>query len=366
MIKEGKIGVQEAVALVVIATSNRVFFTAPTIVEQFVGTAGWYMSLISCITAIIFFTFIYLLLKRFPGKDLLGIYDVVFGRFIGFILSFVYATSFLAASGILLREFYEIAKSFVLPNTPISVLNGTMIIVVVMAVFLGLETIARVAKLGAFFALFMYSLLLLLSAQNYKFSNLFPLLGYGIGNTIFEGVTRSSAYSEVIVLAVIAGSLQGAKHIKKAGYLSLILSGLLVSIGILCIQMVFPFYAFQEQTAPLYSLSTLIKYGTFFQRMDPAFLTLWLIITIISSSIVFYSAVSSYCKTFRLQDRRPAIMPMAVLLFAITMVPQDLPSVIHEYIEVLRTFPIFLFYILPLAALITAILRKKKGLDNAC
>lgn len=364
MIKEGKIGVQEAISLVVIATSNRVFFTAPTIVVQFVGTAGWYMSLISSITAIVFFTFIYILLKRFPGKDLLEIFSITFGCFIGFILSFVYASSFLAASGILLREFYEIVKSFILPNTPISILNGTMLIVVVVAVFLGLETIARVAKLVAVISLLMYFLLLLLSAQNFKLYNIFPLLGYGIGNTIFEGISRSSAYSEVIVLAVLVGSMQGAKHIKKAGYLSLILSGLLVSMGILCIQLVFPYYTLQEETAPLYSLSTLIKYGNFFQRLDPAFLTLWLIITIISSSIVFYSAVSSYCKTFRLQDRRPVIIPMAALLFAITMIPRNLPSVIYEYIELLRTFPIFLFYIIPLAALITAILRKNKGVDN--
>lgn len=364
--KEGKIGVQEAISLVVIATSNRVFFTAPTIVARFAGTAAWYMSSISNFTAIIFFTFIYILLKRFPGKDLLEIFNITFGRFIGFVLSFVYASSFMAACGILLREFYEIVKSFVLPNTPISVLNGTMLVVIIVAVFLGLETIARFAKLGALFALIMYSLLLLLSVQNFKLSNLFPLLGYGMGNTIFEGVTRSSAYSEVIVLAVLAGSMQGAKHIKKAGYLSLILSGLLVSMGILCIQLVFPYYSFEEQTAPLYSLSKLIKYGNFFQRLDPAFLTLWLIITIISSSLIFYCAVSSYCKTFRMQDRRPVIIPMAVLLFTITMIPRDLPSVVYEYIEILRTFPILIFYILPLAALITAILRKKKGVDGVC
>lgn len=366
MIKEGKIGVQEAVCLVIIAASNRVFFTAPTIVVQSAGTAGWYMSLIADITSIIFFTFIYLLLKRFPGRGLLEIFNITFGKFIGFLLSFVYSGSFLAATAILLREFYEILKSFALPNTPISILNGTMIAVIAVSVFWGLETIARVAKLGAFFMLFIYLLLLILSIQNFNFSNLFPILGYGIGNTAFQGITRSSAFSEVIVLAIFAGSLQGASHIKKAGYISLILSGLMVSLGIFCMQLIFPYYAFEEQVAPLYTLSTLIKYGSFFQRMDPAFLMLWLIVTVISSSIIFYSTVSSYCKTFRLQDKRPVIIPMSVILFVLTMIPEDLASVIYNYIEILRVFPIFLFYILPLAALITAIMRKKKGVENAC
>ncbi|NJD01164.1 MAG: spore gernimation protein [Ruminiclostridium sp.] len=361
MIKEGKIGVQEAICLVVISTSNRVFFTAPTVVQQFVGTAGWYMSLVSDITAIVFFTFIYLLLKRFPEKDIIEIFHITFGRSIGVFFSYIYATSFLAASGILLREFYEALKTFIFPYTPISILNGTMVILVTVSVFLGLETIARAAKLVAYFLLFGYLILLILSAQNFRLPYLFPILGYGVGKTLMEGLTRSSAYSEVIVLTVFAGALQGAKHLKKAGYISLVLSGLLVSAGILCMSLIFPYNVFQEQTNPLYTLATLIKYGTFFQRLDPAFLFLWIIITIISSSVVFYCAVTSYCKTFRLQDKRPVIIPMAVLLFTITMIPRDLPSVITEYIELLRTYPIFLFYILPLIALITAKLRKKKG-----
>jgi spore germination protein (amino acid permease) len=366
VIKEGKIGVQEAVCLVIIATGNRVFFTAPAIVIQSVGTAGWYMTLIANITTIIFFTFIYLLLKRFPGKSLLEIFNITLGKILGFILSFVYAAAFLTATGILLREFYEILKSFIFPYTPISALNGTMIAVVATAAYLGLETIARVAKLGAFFMLFMYLLLLILSVQNFKLSNLYPVLGYGIGNTIFEGVTRSSAFSEIIVIAVFAGSLQGARHIKKSGYISLILSGLMVSLGIFCLQLIFPYYVFEELTSPLYTLSTIIKFGSFLQRLDPAFLTLWLIITIISSSLIFFSAVSCYCKTFKLQDIRPVILPMAVLLFAVTLIPQELPEVINKYIELLRIFPIFLFYILPITALITAIVRNKKGVDNAC
>lgn len=359
MIKEGKFGVQEAVCLVVIATGNRVFFTAPTVVEQYVGTASWYMSIVSNITTIIFFTFIYFLLKRFPGKDILQIFSITFGKVLGFIFSFIYAGSFLAASGILLREFLEILKTYILPHTPISVLNGTMIIVIIAATFLGLETIARVAKFSAYFALFGYLMLLIFSSMDYKLSNLFPILGYGIGNTIMEGVTRSSAYSEVIVLAVFAGSLQGAEHIKKAGYISLVLSGVLVSVGIFCMSLIFPYYSFQELTDPLYTLATMITFGTFFQRLDPAFLFIWLIITVISSSLVFYCSVSSYCKTFKLQDPHPVILPMAVLLFVITMIPRDLPTIITEYIEVLRVYPIFLFYVLPLLTLIVAVLRKK-------
>ncbi len=361
MIKEGKIGLQEAICLVVIATGNRVFFTAPTVLARAVGNTGWYMSIISNAVTLVSFTFIFLLLKRFPGKDILEIYKISLGRFIGTVFSFIYAGSFLTATGVLLREFFEMLKSYVFQNTPISYLNGAMVLLVSLTGILGLEAIARAAKLTAMTTLFGFTALLLLSIQNYKISNLFPILGYGIGKTLWEGVTRSSAFSEVIILAVIAGSLQGIQNIKKAGFLSILLSGAVVSIGIFCLTLVFPYYSFQELTAPLYTLATLINYGAFFQRLDPAFLFMWMMITGISSSIVFYCAVSSFCKTFRLQDKRPVILPMAVLLFAVTMIPPDLPSVVNEYIEILRLYPILLFYVLPLITLVIALLRKKKG-----
>ncbi len=361
MINEGKIGVQEAICLVVIATGNRIFFTAPTIVAQATGTSGWYMAVISNIVTIVAFTFIYLLLKRFPGKDILEIFRISFGGFIGTIFCLIYAGSFLAATGILLREFFEMLKTYVYPHTPISTLNAAMVLVVCINTFLGLESIARAGKLIAITALIGYVALLLLASQNYNISNLYPMLGYGLKETVLEGLTRSSAFSEVIILAVFANTLQGAQHIKKAGYLSIIFSGLVISLGILCLSLVFPYYAFQQQVAPLYELAILINYGDFLQRLDPAFLFLWVIITGISSSIVFYCAVSSYCKSFRLQDKRPVILPMAILLFAVTMIPSDLPAVVTQYIELLRVYPVFLFYVLPIITLVTVILRNKRG-----
>ncbi|MGE5415358.1 MAG: GerAB/ArcD/ProY family transporter [Acidobacteriota bacterium] len=361
MIKEGKIGVFEATCIVVIAISNRVFFTAPTIVAQVVGTAGWYMSLISALTTIVAFTFICLLLKRFPGKNIFEIFDITFGRIIGFILSFTYAGAFLFAVGILMREFLDMLKIFIFTNTPLSFMILAVLIIVVTAAVLGFETIARTCSLFAFTSLLGYILLLVLASKNYTLTNLFPILGYGLGNTIITGISRSSAYSEVIILGVFAGSLQGVEHIRKAGYTALIVSGLVISSGLLCMTLAFPYTTFQELTAPLYILVRFVKYGAFFQRLDPLFLVLWIVITVMANSVVFYAAVSSYCKTFRLSDTRPVILPMAVLLFVIAMLPRDFPSVMDKYIETLRIYPVILFYLVPITALIVAIVRKKNG-----
>ncbi len=47
MIQEGKFGIAEAMWLVVFTSAAKVFFYQPATVAALVGTAGWYMTLIS-------------------------------------------------------------------------------------------------------------------------------------------------------------------------------------------------------------------------------------------------------------------------------------------------------------------------------
>lgn len=361
MIKEGKIGVQEAICLVTIAIVNKIFFTSPGYLTRAVGNTGWYMTLIAMCSALVFFTFIYLLLKRFPGKNIVEIYDAVLGRIGGFLFSFILMASFLLYCGVLIREFVDVTKVYVFPITPPSALIGALLIVATFSVFLGLEAIGRTAKLFAYVALFGYILVVFLSSEHFNVAFLFPILGYGLDRTVTTGLMRSSAYAEVLILAVFAGSLQGSRHIKKAGYISLLLSGFLLSLGILCFTLEFEYTSVQEITAPIYIVVRIIKYGPFFQRLDPLFLFIWIITTIILVSSLFYTTVSIYCKIFRLQDKRPVIIPVGVLIFSVAIFPKDFPSVVSEYVQGARMYGNITFFIMPLMALVVALLRRKKG-----
>ncbi len=361
MLKEGKFGAHEAVCLATIAMSNKVFFTAPSYLTRTVGTAGWYMTIISCGLASIYFAFIYLLLKRFPGKNIIEIYDKVLGRLMGFVFSFILMGTFMAYSGIFSREFADVIKTYNFPITPLSVLTGAVIIVAGIAVLLGLEAIARTAKLAAYAALLGFILLIILVSPYFRFAHILPFMGYGIGKTVTTGVLRSTAYAEVFILAVFAGSLQGLRHIKKAGYISLLVSGLILSSGLLVFSLIFEYTSTVEITAPIYVTTRLMKFGNFYQRMEPIFLFVCIITTVIYVSILFYTTISIYCKMFRIQDRRPLIIPIGVLIFTVAIFPKDMLSVIARYIQGIRMLGNIPFFILPIIVLIVAVLRKKKG-----
>jgi len=361
MIKEGKFGTHEAVCLITITITAKMFFTSPGILADILGTATWYMTLLSAATAAVGFTFIYLLLKRFPGKNIVEAFEASLGRFCGFIFSFLLAMLSMLNASAIVREFVEVLKVYVLPLTPISFLVGTFVSVVAIASFLGLEAIARYAKLSVYILLASFITVLILASQKYETFRMFPIFGHGISKTILHGLFRSSFYGEVLILAVVAGSLQGTKYVKKAGYLSLVLSGILVSSALLAFTLTFPYYTGAEITAPMYQLTAMIDYGRFLQRLEPIFLFIWFVSSFISVTAIFYTSASLYCKIFRIQDMRPIIFPFSIILFTVAMIPNDITTTATEYIHRSREYGWTILYISPLIALIMAIVRKKRG-----
>ena len=364
MIREGKFGPQEAICLITITIVSRIFFTSPSVLIRYVGSAGWLMTLISTATAIVGFTIVYLLIKMWPGKNLIEIYEIIFGRYIGILISVTLLVGFIIDSGAVLREFAEVMKVYVLPLSPPSYIIGLLLFGVIVVGIRGLETQARFARMVGPTLLISLISVLLLSTQNYQTHRLNPIFGYGFNNIIIHGLRRNSVYGYTIIVAVIASSLQGTKNIKKIGYTSIILSGVLISACLLSFSLTFPYYTAQEITSPLYQMVSLLDYGRFFQRLDPLFLFVWIIATLIAVTIEIYIASGIYCKMFKIQDVKPIIFCMSIITFTIAMTPTDLETVALGYINTLRE-NLWIGVLSPvIIALIISVIKNRKKVSN--
>jgi spore germination protein (amino acid permease) len=365
MIKEGKFGVSEAVCITTITITAKVFYTSPALLTGLLATASWYMTLISASAAMVGFAFIYILLNRFPNKDLVEIYKIAFGRFVGPVSSLLLALFLLLISFSTIREFIDVLKVYVMPRSSISYLIMIFVIVAAVFCFYGLETIARFSRLCAYPLLIGLGIVLILSYKNYHIDYLFPFWGHGASKTILTGLMRSSSYGEVILLAVIASSLQGVKYIKRAGYVSLAISGILISVVLLVFALSFPYTTGAEITSPMYELAMQIGYGRFLQRLEPIFLFVWVISSFITISVLSYGALSIYTKVFYIDDLKPCLLPFFTIIFCLSLLPKDIATVRTGYIQNIRSYGWTLFFVLPLIAFITAIIRKKKGETNS-
>ncbi|MTI95468.1 MAG: spore gernimation protein [Firmicutes bacterium] len=361
MIKDGKFGVHETIALLTITISAKVFFSSPSIVAAKVGTAGWYMTLISGFVAFLATVLLIRLLSLYPNKTLMEIYEIVYGKAVGKILSFILFASILATVAANSREFIEIMKVYDLPQSPPSYLLILLFLVVGVLAYWGLETIARFSKLMGFILLLAYISVLALSLKLYETHRLFPILGYGLETTFLTGMQRSSAYDEIIIIGVIIGSLHGIKHAKKAAYLSLALSVSIISTALLAFTLAFPYFTGEEITAPIYLMVTLIEYGEFIQRIEPIFFFLWNFSTVISIAVLFYVLVILYAYIFELDDKRPIIIPLGIIVIFLALIPQNIIQVTVGIVNMIRSYGWAFYFIPPVVTLVVAKITKRYG-----
>ncbi|MDS1030311.1 endospore germination permease [Bacillota bacterium LX-D] len=360
MLKEGKVGVYDTICLLTIMISSKVLFSSARNVVEIAGGASWLLTTVSSLTALLGFLIYYQLIKRFPGLELNEILEIVFGTILGKILSFVLCLLFFYNSTLFIREFVEAIKIYEYPMTPPSFIMLFFILALIAALYHGLEGLTRTASFFFLYILAGIAMLLALGIYLYRLSNLYPLLGYGLGEIIFHGIERSSVYGDVLLLTIVLKSLQGQEHFKKIGVISILLSGLIIAICFLCYSLAFPYFVGLENTIPLLGLARTIAYGNFFQRFESIFIFVWSISAIIATGANLYAALSIYCKTLRISDFRTLLPPLCILLFAVAFLHADLSNVAYIYVSFFRFYGGIIYFGIPLLTLLVALMRGKK------
>ncbi|MGE5613739.1 MAG: GerAB/ArcD/ProY family transporter [Bacillota bacterium] len=361
MIKEGKFGTHEAVSMLAITIIAKAFHSSPSAVADKVGTAGWYMTLTSSSTAFVALVITFSLLGRYPGKNLMDTYIAIFGKFVGklFALPLLIVLFFTAAVN--LREFVDILNVYIFPESPPSYLILLFMTIVAALSFMGLEIIARYSKLVAYILLTGYVALLILSLRLYRVDYLFPILGHGLRNTVINGLQRSSAYGEIIIAGIIVNSLNGTAYAKRAAYIGLAIAGIIISSALLAFSLVFPYFTSREITAPIYLMSSLIEYGKFIQRIEPLFFFIWNTSTVISIAVYFYISMLIYSHIFNIDDKRPVIIPLAVILVFLSLYPARMTQVTSGLVGILRDTGWIFFFVPPTLAFIVSLFKGKGG-----
>lgn len=359
--KMSKFGIHEIIALTSIGMIAKILYTSSSVAVKAVGTAAWYMTIISCSTTIIFFILICKLMERFPGKDIIEIYEIVFGQFLGKLIGVIFSSFLVFYSSSSIREFVEMIKSYNLPDTPPSIITVIFLMVIAFMSYKGIENLARFSYIIFYPIMLGICLILILALPYYKPAYLKPYFGYGLWKTVYTGFFRSSAYQEIAMLYIIIKSIHGLKDFKKAGLIVIILSGIVISVTLLCYVMAFGYAAGAENVSGIFQLSRIIYYNRYFQEIESIFLFVWVLASIQNCSISLYFSIEMYCKTFNIKEYRNLILPFCFLTFMASLIPSNFLQVVDINMFIIRQYSFPLTFVLPVVALIISIIFKKGG-----
>ena len=115
-----KIGNFEAACLLLNMICSKIILSFPRVVAEDAGTAGWLMTLLVSVAAIILFSLLSGLYRKFSGRDILDVGKYALGGAGKILAGIVFMLQLLLVIPVVLREFSEDIKVISLPSTPIS------------------------------------------------------------------------------------------------------------------------------------------------------------------------------------------------------------------------------------------------------
>ncbi|MGE5573726.1 MAG: GerAB/ArcD/ProY family transporter [Bacteroidota bacterium] len=361
MLEEGRIGTNEAIAATVYFLSSKLFISFPQQMATVGLTAAWIVPIISFGTGAIGFLIIAALLRRYPRMSIVEIGEEVAGPIFGTLASLGYLAFFFTATILVMREFSETVSTALLPRTPLSAVMAVFVLVTVISVYLGSEALTRAAFLAAPLIVVTLVFLNLLSLPQANLDAMFPLLGPGLSKLIYHGVLHSAVAGEVMFLGVIAPQLRDANKVRMMGLVAIAVTAVFTSTALLVFVTVFPYPLCVHIPYPGYEVSTLIYVGRFFQRVDVAFVFLWVISGCIELGLGAYTTTMILARMLRLPVYRPILPAVAIIGYTLAFVPPDVPTATRLDFEIVRTSGAIAVFIVPAVLLLVAQMKEARA-----
>ncbi|MEW5866761.1 MAG: GerAB/ArcD/ProY family transporter [Bacillota bacterium] len=368
MLEEGRVGTPEAIAATAYFLSAKLFIAFPQQMATVGLTAAWVVPIISFATGALGFLVVVALLKRYPGIGIVEISEEVAGPVVGSLASLGYFVFFFAVTVLVTREFSETVGTALLPRTPLSVTMAIFVLVTVFAAYLGVEGLARAAFLASPVIVATLILLNLLLLPQANFDAVFPLFGPGADKLVYHGVAHSAVAGEVLFLGVIAGQLRETEKVRAMGLASVGITGFFVAVSVLTFVAVFPYPLCMHIPYPGYQASTLIYLGRFFQRVEVAFVFVWVLSGCIKLGLGVYTSAMVLARMLKLPVYRPLLPAIAIIGYTAAFVPPDFPTTTRLDFELVRTYGALVVFAMPAVLLLIAQfkdLRTKKTRQRA-
>ena len=117
----------------------------------------------------------------------------------------------------------------------------------------------------------------------------------------------------------------------------------------------------------MYQLARTIKIGRFFSRIEAAFILIWASSAFLYLSSSLYFITYIFQRTFNLKYRKPLIVHFIILIFTLSLLPENLYSTLRVEMHIYRIFSWIFTLVFPLILVIIASVRtgSKKRREEA-
>ncbi|WP_159081945.1 GerAB/ArcD/ProY family transporter [Paenibacillus sp. CAA11] len=358
---DGNISVRQLGSLIFLCYIGDMILLFPSTIAGMAEQNAW----ISCLLGIPGgLAVIWLLLKvssLYPEMSLVEMSRSTMGKWLGTAVSLWYMYYFLISSAYLVREMGDFMTTMIYIQTPLPVIHLLFVLVIVLALLVGLESIGRSSEIALPLFILFAAILIVCLAPKVDLHHLRPFGEGGMRSTLY-GLLFTTGYSfgEMCVFLMILPSVRRKPHMNREILLITGLSSLLLCLIVFMSLSVMGASLTKLTVYPTYFLAQLINIGNFVQRIEAIMATAWLLTIFFKTVIYMYAFTKGCAQTFGLRNFHSLILPAGLLLFGLAM---EVSPNVEYYLKTI--LPYWIGWdttngiILPLLLLIVYGVRKK-------
>ncbi|PJI10088.1 MULTISPECIES: GerAB/ArcD/ProY family transporter [Clostridium] len=297
--------------------------------------------------------------KKFPGKNLIEINDVIYGSYFGKAISILYISYFGYIVAANFRFTADFLSAYLFNRTYTIVFIIIISMVSMYAIKKGIETIARAAFILSILAFIVSAIITISVIKDAHLSNFLPFFQMNF-NDFIQGtnIMVSIPFGEMISFLMIFPYVNNIEKVKKSAFAGLIIGGTYFFIVVFRDTSVLGRLGYINALSP-FETTRVINIGQIITRMEALISLMLLFNEFMKICIMYYSTVLSIAQFFKLQSYKPLVVPVGIIGAIFSIIMFDSP-VEHMYfasnIYVILVIPIVV--ILPIISLIVASIRK--------
>jgi spore germination protein len=308
--------------------------------------------------------FITLLGMRFPNKSIVEYSEEVIGKWLARVFSCIIILFFAFLAALASREFGEVIVTSVLTRTPLEV---TVIVMLLLAAIYSRADITIFAYIHHFYfpvILFPGLIIVVLSLKNANIIYLLPIWGNEHNGLTLGILTMAALFQGFFVMTIVIPAMRRPEKALIASAAGMFMAGGLYLLIVVATVAVFGSEEIEKLIWPTLELAkTTSLPANVLERLDGAFLAVWVIAVFTTIYSAYYLTIRSINQLFRVGDQKRFSFFVFPFIFVIAMLPQNVLQM-YKIIEVVGRWGLVITVVYPFVLLVVALIRKKKKGDG--
>lgn len=261
------------------------------------------------------------------------------------------------------RVFAQTIVIPLMPETPVSLILGVIVVLLVYESHAGLQSIAQLSQV--FIIPIALAALAIVAgvAPAMDLGRLKPWFEPGLTQVLTTALTTSSIVGESVVVLILYPYLTRKTRVLRAGWIGLALSLALLLPLVVAGIAVFGHERIQDLLFPTLSLARLVHLGQFVEHAEVLFVAVWLFSAFLKVSILFYSGSVALAQSLDIDDYRPLVNVLALIVTFASILPENV-AVELQLRDTFMAYGWVYEYGLALLVFLAAVLLRKGGPES--